>query len=459
MQHKYSPPILAERYPIAFIAALIDILLIMGGAYLAYYVRFDRWEMLDRYAAATVTIALTAVLCKIALNTYSSWRGRQFFTQLARVYFAWFIAIAVVTALAVFLKVAEDYSRLWLGTTLAFAIGFITAFRLVAFLVLRQARKRGRNLKGVVLIEMPDADHGVNTRLSELAEHGYKISARIPMENTEGWLHRLDAEVKASGAHEVWLCLPMSQGAEIKEILYALRHLTVEIRYLPDLGDLPLLNHSISNIAGLYALDISCTPMTGPSRLLKRLEDIALGLLLSIVVLPLCALIAIAIKATSKGPVIFKQHRMGINGRRFRVYKFRSMEVHSEKDGEVTQAAFGDPRVTRLGAFLRRTSLDELPQFYNVLQGRMSIVGPRPHALAHNDHYKDLVESYMKRHKVKPGITGWAQVNGYRGETDTVEKMHKRVEYDLWYINNWSLRLDLKIIFLTIFKGFVNQQP
>src|SRR5690606_23268719 len=157
---------------------------------------------------------------------------------------------------------------------------------------------------------------------------------------------------------------------------------------------------------------------------------------ISIPSLPVCLAIALAIKATSKAPTISKQHRMGINGRRFKVYKFRSMEVHEESTGQVTQAHFGDPRITKLGAFLRRTSLDELPQFFNVLQGRMSIVGPRPHALAHNEHYKDMVESYMQRHKVKPGITGWAQVNGLRGETDTLEKMEKRVQHDLWYINN-----------------------
>jgi putative colanic acid biosynthesis UDP-glucose lipid carrier transferase len=168
-------------------------------------------------------------------------------------------------------------------------------------------------------------------------------------------------------------------------------------------------------------------------------------------------MIGIAIKLSSPGPVLFKQYRMGINGKHFKVYKFRSMVVHNESGGDVTQASRNDSRVTRVGAFLRRTSLDELPQFFNVLQGRMSIVGPRPHALAHNEYYKDLVESYMQRHKVKPGITGWAQVSGYRGETDTLDKMQKRVEYDLWYIDNWSLWIDIKIIFLTVFKGFVNK--
>ena len=259
--------------------------------------------------------------------------------------------------------------------------------------------------------------------------------------------------------HEVWLCLPLNQGEAIKRVMYALRHHTVDVRYVPDLGDLPLLNHRISHIGGLYTLDISRSPMEGPARLVKRLEDLVLGLLITLLMLPVCAVIAIGIKMTSKGPIIFKQYRMGINGRRFKVYKFRSMEVHEEGSDQVTQAHFGDPRITRLGRSCGGPVFDELPQFYNVLQGRMSIVGPRPHALSHNEFYKDVVESYMQRHKVKPGITGWAQVNGLRGETDTVEKMEKRVQYDLWYIDNWSLGLDLKIIALTVWKGFINEQP
>ena len=197
--------------------------------------------------------------------------------------------------------------------------------------------------------------------------------------------------------------------------------------------------------------------MSGSARLLKRLEDVVISSVIILMIAPVYMLIAVAVKLTSPGPVLFKQLRTGINGHEFYVYKFRSMKLHQEQDGQVTQATKKDSRITSVGAFLRRTSLDELPQFFNVLQGTMSIVGPRPHALAHNEYYKDLVESYMRRHKVKPGITGWAQVNGYRGETDTLDKMQKRVEYDLWYINNWSLWLDLKIILVTVFKGFINK--
>ena len=236
-----------------------------------------------------------------------------------------------------------------------------------------------------------------------------------------------------------------------------LRYHTAEVRFIPDFEGMQLLNHRMSEVAGHLAVDLSVSPLDGVTRIVKRMEDLVLGALISLLILPVCLVIAIGIKATSPGPVLFKQYRTGANGKFFKVYKFRTMYVHQEPEGWVTQACPGDERITPIGAFLRKSSFDELPQFYNVLQGRMSIVGPRPHALAHNEYYKDIVESYMKRHKVKPGITGWAQVNGHRGGTDTIEKMEKRVAHDLWYIDSWSLGLDLKIIFLTIIKGFFNK--
>ena len=455
----HSPPLLAERYPLAFLAAIFEFVLIVAGSYIAHYLRFGDWFMLDHYLAATLIVALMVVLCQVLLGNYLSWRGRQFLMQMARVYSAWLLALAIVTSLAVFLKVSDAYSRIWLVSTLTVAIALVTVFRLFIYLVLRRIRSKGLNLKHALVVEAGTSAANLRARQSELSENGYYIAAVLPLRKNQEWLRLLVEEVTRTGAHEVWLCLPLHEGESIKTILHALRHETVDIRYLPDLGDLPLLNHRVSEIAGLYALDISRSPMEGPARIIKRMEDLILGAAISLIMLPVCLVIAVAIKATSTGPIIFKQYRTGINGRRFKVYKFRSMEVHDEGSNQLTQAQYGDPRITRLGAFLRRSSLDELPQFYNVLQGRMSIVGPRPHALAHNEYYKDMVESYMQRHKVKPGITGWAQVNGFRGVTDTLEKMEKRVEHDLWYINNWSLGLDLKIIFKTVYKGFVNGQP
>jgi Undecaprenyl-phosphate glucose phosphotransferase len=213
----------------------------------------------------------------------------------------------------------------------------------------------------------------------------------------------------------------------------------------------------MSEVAGMPVLNLTASPMVGFARFLKGLEDRALALLILLLVSPLMVAIAIGIKLSSPGPVLFKQKRHGWDGKPITVWKFRTMQVHQEENGKVTQATRNDSRVTKLGALLRRTSVDELPQFFNVLQGKMSIVGPRPHAIEHNEFYKDSINQYMLRHKVKPGITGWAQINGYRGEIDNLEKMEKRIEYDLFYIENWSIWFDLKIIAATLIKGFINK--
>ncbi len=198
------------------------------------------------------------------------------------------------------------------------------------------------------------------------------------------------------------------------------------------------------------------TPFKGMNSYIKRLEDIILASLILIIVAFPMLIIAILIKLTSHGPILFKQLRYGLEGEPFEVWKFRTMKV-CENGKTIIQARKIDPRVTQLGRFLRQTSLDELPQFFNVLQGYMSVVGPRPHAISHNEIYRKLIPGYMWRHKVKPGITGWAQINGWRGETDTLEKMQKRVEYDLEYIRDWSIGFDLKIVFLTILKGWFHK--
>jgi putative colanic acid biosynthesis UDP-glucose lipid carrier transferase len=204
-------------------------------------------------------------------------------------------------------------------------------------------------------------------------------------------------------------------------------------------------------------MNIFDTPLNDPGKAaIKRLEDIILSILILLLVSPLLVFIAIGVKLSSPGPVLFKQRRYGLNGEEIKVYKFRSMTTQ-DNGAIVKQATKSDPRISKFGSFIRRTSLDELPQFFNALQGRMSIVGPRPHAVAHNEQYRKLVPKYMQRHIVKPGITGWAQINGWRGETDTLKKMEKRIDFDLHYINNWSLWLDIKIILLTIIKGFISK--
>jgi putative colanic acid biosynthesis UDP-glucose lipid carrier transferase len=217
-----------------------------------------------------------------------------------------------------------------------------------------------------------------------------------------------------------------------------------------------MLNARSREIGGLPVVSVYDTPFDSFDALIKRLEDVVLSsIILCLIAVPML-FIAAAVKCTSQGPVIFKQRRYGINGEEIMVWKFRSMTTCDNGD-VVVQATKGDLRITKLGAFLRKTSLDELPQFINVLQGKMSIVGPRPHAVAHNELYRDKISGYMQRHLVKPGITGWAQINGWRGETDTIEKMQKRIEFDLFYIRNWSVWIDVKIVFLTVIREFKNK--
>ncbi|EPN6576016.1 undecaprenyl-phosphate glucose phosphotransferase, partial [Raoultella planticola] len=264
------------------------------------------------------------------------------------------------------------------------------------------------------------------------------------------------ALAKADKVDEIYIALPMVAQQRIRQFLNEFSDTTVDVFLVPDLFSYSSHISQLRMFGNIQTISIFTSPFDGDGALLKRIEDIILGTFFTLLSLPAMLLIAIGIKLTSPGPVLFKQNRYGLNGKQIQVWKFRTMRV-MENNAVVKQATRGDPRVTRFGAFLRRTSLDELPQFINVLQGRMSIVGPRPHAVAHNEEYRVLVDNYMIRHKVKPGITGLAQISGFRGETDTLDKMEKRIHYDLEYIQSWSLFLDLKIIFLTFFRGFVGK--
>jgi len=257
------------------------------------------------------------------------------------------------------------------------------------------------------------------------------------------------AFVKAYNVEHIYIALPLAARPRILALLDDLRDTTASIYFVPDLASFDLIQANINVIDGIPVVAVCESPFVGINSIIKRISDIVISLSILLFISPLMLLIAMGVKLTSRGPVLFKQRRYGLDGREIIVYKFRSMTV-MEDDGQISQATRNDPRVTRFGNFLRKTSLDELPQFINVLQGGMSVVGPRPHAVSHNEMYRNLIKGYMIRHKVKPGITGWAQINGFRGETDTLEKMQARIDYDLDYLRNWSLFLDLLIIFKTI---------
>ena len=268
-----------------------------------------------------------------------------------------------------------------------------------------------------------------------------------------GKLTDISEFVKANNIDVIFVALPMRHVQRVLDLLDDLRDTTASIYYVPDIFVFDLIQARFAEINGIPVVAMCETPFHGYQGIAKRLMDIAVSGVALTLLSPILMGAAIAVKISSPGPIIFKQRRYGLDGHEIAVYKFRSMRV-TEDGAKVTQASKNDSRITKVGAFLRKSSIDELPQLFNVLQGRMSLVGPRPHAVAHNEEYRKLIKGYMVRHKVLPGITGLAQVSGCRGETARLEEMEARVNYDLEYLRHWSLRLDIKILFLTAYKVF-----
>jgi len=447
-----------------------DPFVVVLAAIVAYGLRFSfsDLELPKDYRTLVVFAFFCIVLVFPLFNLYSSWRGKGLLKQAKAIFMAWFSVVLLLIIILFGLKISSDYSRLWLLYWGVLGLFILLLVRMLVYIFLQYQRKQGRNFRNVVVIGAGDLGKRVLVQVKDSPWTGYRIDALFDDDsnlkssivegyNISGTLSDVEEYVDRNQVDEIWIALPLRAEQRVKELLYDLRHYTVNIKLIPDIFGFSLLNQSMTEIAGLPAVNLSDSPMGGGNQIIKAVEDRVFGLIFVTLAIPLAIMIALIIKLTSPGPVLFKQSRHGWDGKIINVYKFRTMGVHNETSGEVTQATKNDTRVTKVGAFLRRTSLDELPQLYNVLQGRMSLVGPRPHAVQHNELFKEKVDRYMLRHMVKPGITGWAQVNGYRGETDTLEKMQKRVEYDLYYIENWSLWFDLKIIFLTILKGFVNK--
>lgn len=394
------------------------------------------------------------------VGIYHTWRGRSLFEGSRLLVKSWLMVWSILIVLAFMLKVSEQFSRFVLIAWFICAPAGLILYRYIIRTTLAKLYEGGVFVKNAAIYGHGDACEQLADLFRGNKWLGYNITGfydETAAEKIIGGIDKLVADAKSGTFQTLYISLPLHKEQELKKILDLLSDTTVTVKYIPSLFDYDLLHASISNIAGLPVINIFDTPLSDPGkRMIKRLEDIVFSLVILVIISPVLAGIAVGIRFTSPGPVVFKQKRYGLNGEEFKVYKFRTMTT--QDNGEVIQqASRGDPRVTRLGAFLRKSSLDELPQFINTLQGRMSIVGPRPHAVAHNEEYRTLIPKYMQRHLVKPGITGWAQINGWRGETDTIEKMQKRVEFDLYYINNWSLWLDIKIILLTVIKGFINK--
>ncbi|MCP1314111.1 MULTISPECIES: undecaprenyl-phosphate glucose phosphotransferase [unclassified Halomonas] len=396
------------------------------------------------------------------MGLYQPWRGRSLYSMLGVYALSWVITIVLISLLLVATQTTQNFSRLWMGVSAITVLGIGSAMRGALYGYLRRLRARGKNCKRIVIIGREENLLRLQEHLSAMLYAGYMLHSAHVDDDSDRFHARLKQLVDESAFNkefdEIWLSYPLSDGDKVRLVSASLIKIPISVRYFPDLSDIRLLNHRMAQVVGLYSLELNYSPLdSAPVRLVKSIEDRVIGGVLFVGFLPVMLVIAALVKWKMGGPVLFKQYRHGMDGKRFRIYKFRSMSVHQART--TVAARHEDPRITPLGAFLRRTSLDELPQLYNVLQGRMSLVGPRPHALDHNQYYHGVIQNYMQRHRVKPGMTGWAQVNGHRGSTDTLEQMQKRVEFDLYYIDNWSLGLDLKILAMTLTRGFINYRP
>lgn len=456
--------------PLSMLLRGLDASTILLAGWLAYFYRFGEYKLPNTYFIVLVfgTLITTPVLSFFGI--YSSVRGRGFLRHILSLVQALCLLAMILACAAFITKTGELFSRAWFMLWMGFSLCILILFRFSLLILLRLMRKAGWNERRVVVIGLGDLGSQLVETVQQALWTGFRIVTLID-NHTQNKPSRICGipvvqmpsnlsdyiRSQPQDIDEVWLALPLRAEEEVKNILYQLRHQTVAVRLVLDVFGLGLLKHSITQVDRFSMLDLNASPMVGLNRLIKAIEDRVLAAIILILISPLFILIALAVKLSSKGPIFFKQLRHGWDGRVIKVYKFRTMYEHQEEAGRVTQASQNDQRITPLGRFLRRSSLDELPQFINVLQGRMSIVGPRPHALSHNEQYKESINAYMQRHKVKPGITGWAQVNGWRGETETLEKMKKRVECDLYYIENWSPFFDLQIIFLTFLHGFINR--
>ena len=471
----------------------LDVTLIVSGAVLASQIRFDDIAQRSFYAAFVAFSAAFALAMFPAFGVYQSWRGRSKAGLAGQIALAWLMVQGCALVLMFSLHRIDFVSRLWFAYWTALSGGALIAVRLFVHAVLAHMRHAGLNLHQIAVVGCGPHGDAIARKIGAAPASGFRLAAAFNLDvgGTHG-VHAVSAAavraelaeseksrvrevtpalagvpmfddlsefaafVRTHGVHELWLALPLSHERLILDLVAEFRNDLVNIRFMPDVRSVALFDGGMIDLLGVPAINLIASPLSPHALTQKELFDRLFAAVVLIALAPALIAIALAIKLSSRGPVLFKQKRKGACGRVFTIYKFRSMRVHTEKPGTVRQATRKDARITRVGAFLRRTSLDELPQFFNVLRGDMSVVGPRPHALEHDDLYRKVVAGYIDRYRIKPGITGWAQINGFRGETDRLEKMERRVEHDLYYLRNWSFALDMRIIAATIFKGFVH---
>jgi len=446
---------------------IADIFWIVSSILVATWVNGCPWN--PHFSFFTVCAMVLFYFMARANGLYKSWRVTSLWKETEKVIVVWTCVVFLVLFVVFLMKLPDIHLRRVFVSWFVLAQVTLIFWRVLVRFSLREYRSRGKNYRTVVIAGAGDLGTRLARTILDAPWMGYRIkgfyddnkeAGSMPLPGSGirvlGDLDRMMDDARRERVDLVYIALPMRFEGKIRKVLKGLSNTAVSAYLAPDFLTFDILHARMVDMNGIPTISIYEDPFDSASGWLKRFEDVVVSSLILVMISPVMMAIAAAIKLTSPGPVFFKQRRYGARGDEIMVWKFRTMTVLEDGD-VIRQASKNDARVTKVGAFLRRTSLDELPQFINVLQGTMSIVGPRPHATAHNEYYRNLIPGYMLRHKVKPGITGWAQINGYRGETDTLEKMEKRVEYDLRYIKNWSFWFDIKIIFATVFKGFVDK--
>ncbi|RFC33343.1 MAG: putative colanic acid biosysnthesis UDP-glucose lipid carrier transferase [Candidatus Nitrotoga sp. SPKER] len=439
----------------------LDPLVVIATGMILFAIKFGSWDFPRNYIFVLIGVFLFCLAVFPFFDLYRPRRGASLWAEIQVLASAWAIVCAGLIIVLFVTKSSTYFSRIWIGQWAVAGFVSLIAFRVVLRGGLRLLRRRGFNLRFIAIAGAGKLGRDIAHRLAASPWTGLKVVGFYDDDpqmqgqvfediSVRGGLHRLPQEVVELGIDQVWIALPLQQDQQVKSLVGKLSRLPVQVTFIPDIYGVHLLNHSIGEVAGFPVIHLMESPLSGVQGIVKTAEDKILAVLILLIASPLMLLIIIGIKLSSAGPIFFRQLRGGLHGERIWVWKFRTMKHHAEPTEKVPQAIPGDHRITAFGSFLRRTSLDELPQFFNVLKGDMSIVGPRPHAVVHNEFYQQQIDAYMLRHHVKPGITGWAQVNGWRGETGEIEKMEMRVKYDLYYINNWSLWFDLRIIFMTV---------
>lgn len=364
---------------------------------------------------------------------------------ISRALASWISVLAILLFWLFITKASEDYSRVWLVLWAGLASLLLALSRLILQITLANLPDQAQQTKSIALIGSGEMAQRLENRIAE-KKSGYHLQKRLTLIESDQISLLLDTPVD-----EIWLCMPIHLLGHLETILDQLEMSGATLRLCPDWTTFRLINHGNSEILGVPMIDLSVTPISGGQAILKVLEDQVLASLILLTISPLLLVIALGVKLSSRGPVFFRQERVSLSGRRFTMLKFRSME-HDSLKAEDTWGKAKEKRTTSFGRFLRKTSLDELPQFINVLRGDMSIVGPRPELPQFVEVFREEIPGYMQKHLVKAGITGWAQVNGWRGDTD----LKARIEHDLFYIENWSIAFDFKIILMTITRGLLH---